>query len=127
MSPTIVLVHGAWHGAWCWDRVVERLEARGREVVAIDLPGHGDDPGPLTDLHGDADRVRSVLDRLDGDVLLVGHSYGGAVVTEAGTHPAVRRLVYVAAFCLDDGESCAHALADDPDAQAISHEGRPDM
>jgi pimeloyl-ACP methyl ester carboxylesterase len=125
--PTIVLVHGAWHGAWCWDLVAQRLRANGRDVVAVDLPGHGADDGAFTDLHGDADRVRAVLDSIEGDVVLVGHSYGGAVVTEAGVHPSVRRVVYLAAFCLEEGESCAYTLADDSEAQAISHEGRPNM
>ncbi|MGZ4728056.1 MAG: alpha/beta fold hydrolase [Acidimicrobiales bacterium] len=135
MSSTIVLVHGAWHGAWCWDRVAGPLRDQGHEVIAVDLPGHGADEGPLVDLHGDAAAVRSVLDevgdRADGDrdegVVLVGHSYGGAVITEAGAHPAVRRLVYIAAFCIDDTEGCASALADDPEARVISHGGRPNL
>ena len=85
----VVLVHGAWHGAWCWERVVDGLAAVAIESVAIDLPGHGEDPGPFSDLHGDAARVRSVLDRINRPVVLLGHSYGGAVVTEAGDHPSV--------------------------------------
>jgi len=127
MSATIVLVHGAWHGAWCWDPVAAVLRHRGYDVVALDLPGHGSDPGPFQDLHGDANSVRSALETIDGEVVLVGHSYGGAVVTEAGTHPAVARLVYLAAFCIDEHESCAAALHDDPEAAAISHAGRPDL
>ena len=102
---TVVLVHGAWHGAWCWQPVVDRLEAAGVPVVAIDLPGHGDDRRPLTDLHGHGDAVRAALDRIDGPVLLVGHSFGGAAITDAGTHPAVRHLVYVTAFCIDTHET----------------------
>ena len=102
---TVVLVHGAWHGAWCWQPVVDRLEAAGVPVVAIDLPGHGDDRRPLTDLHGHGDAVRAALDRIDGPVLLVGHSFGGAAITDAGTHPAVRHLVYVTAFCIDTNET----------------------
>jgi pimeloyl-ACP methyl ester carboxylesterase len=104
-----VLVHGAWHGAWCFDRVLEALAARSVDAVAVDLPGHGDDGGPFGDLHTDAARVREVLDGLDGDCVLLGHSYGGAVITEAGTHPAVRHLVYLCAFALDHGESCMAA------------------
>jgi pimeloyl-ACP methyl ester carboxylesterase len=105
VSATVVLVHGAWHGAWCWSPVVERLEAAGIPVVALDLPGHGDDPRPLTDLHGHGDAVRAALDEIDGPVLLVGHSFGGAAITDAGTHPAVRHLVFVAAFPLDAHET----------------------
>jgi len=109
MTTSVVLVHGAWHGAWCFDRVVARLEAEGIEAIAVDLPGHGDDPGPLGDLHTDAARVTEVLDRLDGDCVLLGHSYGGAVITEAGVHPAVRHLVYLCAFVIDADESCIAA------------------
>jgi pimeloyl-ACP methyl ester carboxylesterase len=124
---TVVLVHGAWHGAWCWERVVPGLADRGVEVTAIDLPGHGDDPGSLTDLHGDAQRVREVLDAGTGPVLLVGHSYGGAVISEAGGHDRVRELVFLAALPLDADETCLSAATSDPATAAISHEGRPTL
>jgi pimeloyl-ACP methyl ester carboxylesterase len=125
MARTALLVHGAWHGAWAWDRVVARLHSIGVEAVAIDLPGHGDDQTAFGDLHGDAACVRQELERLGSEVILVGHSYGGAVITEAGDHPAVDRLVYVAAFALDAGESCVSAATDS--AHRVSHEGRPDL
>jgi pimeloyl-ACP methyl ester carboxylesterase len=125
--PTAVLVHGAWHGAWCFDDVRRALAAAGMPSVAIDLPGHGADPGPLQDLHGDAARVREVLDGLGGDCVLLGHSYGGAVVTEAGVHPAVRHLVYLCAFAIDADESCLAAAVAMAESEAISHEGRPNL
>jgi pimeloyl-ACP methyl ester carboxylesterase len=104
-TTRVVLVHGAWHGAWCWDKVLARLEVSGVPAVAIDLPGHGDSPEQLGDLYADAASLRAVLDRHPpGSVVLAAHSYGGAVITEAGDHPAVRHLVYVAAFLLDRGE-----------------------
>ncbi len=124
---TIVLVHGAWHGSWCWDLVGGLLEAEGADVIAIDLPGHGASTAPLTDLHGDAAAVTAVLDRLDVSVVLVGHSYGGAVVTEAGAHPRVDHLVYIAAFNLDEGETVGRAAADNPSTAAIDHSGRPNL
>jgi pimeloyl-ACP methyl ester carboxylesterase len=105
---TVVLVHGAWHGAWCWHRVLDTLTTRGIPAVALDLPGHGDSPERLGDLHGDAAAVTAALDALHATgerVVLVGHSYGGAVVTEAGDHPAVAHLVYIAGFALDEDES----------------------
>jgi pimeloyl-ACP methyl ester carboxylesterase len=111
-----VLVHGAWHGAWCFDPVLEALAARGVDAVAVDLPGHGDDTGPLGDLHTDAARVREVLDCLDDDYVLLGHSYGGAVITEAGVHPNVRHLVFLCAFALDAGESCMAAAVREAEA-----------
>ena len=105
MTATVVLVHGAWHGAWCWDPAVAPLEGAGVPVRALDLPGHGEDTRPLTDLHGHGDAVRAALDEIVGPVVLVGHSYGGAAITDAGTHPSVRHLVYISAFCIDAHES----------------------
>lgn len=129
MAARVVLVHGAWHGAWCWDGVVEGLRAEGITADAIDLPGHGDDAMPLTDLHGDAARVTAALDALatveDDPVLLVGHSYGGAVITEAGVHPSVAHLVYLAALNLDEGETMMEAALEDPRTADIDHTGRP--
>ena len=122
----VVLVHGAWHGAWCWERVIAELEVRHIPVTAVDLPGHGADPGPLSDLHGDAARVREALDGYDEQVVLVGHSYGGVVVTEAGVHPNVARLAYVAAFNLDEGESAMSAATTQVEVAGIDHSGRPD-
>ena len=97
------------------------------KALAIDLPGHGSDPGPQTDLHGDADRVRATLDRIEGPVVLLGHSYGGAVITEAGAHPAVAHLVYLCALVLDEGESCASAAAAEAETAQIVHDGRPNL
>ncbi|MGB8224842.1 MAG: alpha/beta fold hydrolase, partial [Polyangiales bacterium] len=87
MRSAIVLVHGAWHGAWAWDRVLPLLTAAGVPVTALDLPGRGASTAPLGDLHADAKAVTSELERHDS-VILVGHSYGGAVITEAGHHPS---------------------------------------
>ncbi|HTT86491.1 MAG TPA: alpha/beta hydrolase [Acidimicrobiales bacterium] len=123
----VVLVHGAWHGAWCWERVVAGLSDRGTSAVALDLPGHGADADPMGDLHDDAARVRDVLDGLDEPVVLVGHSYGGAVITEAGEHPVVDRLVFIAAFALDVGESCMAAAVEASAEAGTSWEGRPNL
>jgi pimeloyl-ACP methyl ester carboxylesterase len=101
----VLLIHGAWHGAWCWERVLGPLRVLGYEPEAIDLPGHGRSAEPLTDLHGDADAVRARLDAIGEPTLLVGHSYGGMVITDAGTHDAVAGLVYVAAYLPDTGET----------------------
>jgi pimeloyl-ACP methyl ester carboxylesterase len=102
----VVLVHGAWHGAWCWAPLQAELDRMGIPSYAIDLPGHGASPEPFADLHGGAARVSEFVERLGRDVVLVGHSYGGAVITEAALHTAhVRHLVYLTAFVLDEGES----------------------
>ena len=100
-GTTVVLVHGAWHGAWCWDKVVAGLGARGLPVAAVELP--------VTSFEDDVNATRAAIDAAGGPVVLCGHSYGGAVITEAGDHPSVAHLVYVCAFALDDGESTAAA------------------
>jgi pimeloyl-ACP methyl ester carboxylesterase len=104
MAATVVLVHGAWHGAWCWDLVVRRLDDAGVANVVVDNPSV---MLLKSSLHDDADNVLQVLDEIEGPVVLVGHSYGGAVVTDAGVHPGVEHLVYLTAFALDAQESCA--------------------
>ena len=108
-------------------RVVPLLASAGVECAAVDLSERGEDDGHFRDLYSDVARVRGARDEFDGDVVLVGHSYGGAVITEAGLHPAVRHLVYVAAFVLDGGESCVNAAATEGDAAQISHDGRPNL
>lgn len=123
MSKPVVLVHGAWHGAWCWERVLPLVRGAGVDVTAVDLPSRVDSGGGLDQ---DAAHVRSVLDGSDGDVVLLGHSYGGAVITGAGDHDAVSQLVYLCAFALDAGESCMAAAAEQSAEAGISHAGRPD-
>jgi len=93
----IVLVHGAWADGSSWSKVIPLLEARGFHVVAVQ--------NPLTSLADDVAATNRTIDSQDGPVLLVGHSYGGVVITEAGNNPKVVGLVYVAAFAPDAGES----------------------
>jgi len=105
-----VLVHGAWHGAWCWDEVVDDLRAAGHEADAIDLPGHGGDATPHEQITL-VTYVRRIAEALgdDGDdpVVLVGHSMGGIPLTQAlELRPErVAKAVYVTAFLPRDGES----------------------
>jgi pimeloyl-ACP methyl ester carboxylesterase len=87
--------------------VQAELDGRGVPTLAVDLPGHGASTLPFTDLAGDAAHVADVVARAGRPVVLVGHSYGGAVIGEAGGQGDVRALVFVAAFCLDSGESVA--------------------
>ncbi|MET8209065.1 alpha/beta hydrolase [Streptomyces sp. NPDC005373] len=97
-KPTVVLVHGFWGGAAHWAKVVVELHNRGfGSLHAVE--------NPLTSLVDDAERTRKMVKQVDGPVILVGHSYGGAVITEAGDLPNVTGLVYVAAFAPDAGES----------------------
>ncbi len=92
----LVLVHGAFHGAWCFDPLAEILRRRGIAYTTPELP--------LTSLAADAAAVTRALDRQGEPVVLLGHSYGGAVVTVAGIHPSVERIVLLAALAPDDGE-----------------------
>ncbi len=97
-KPTIVLVHGFWGGAAHWAKVIVELTRKGyQNLHAVE--------NPLTSLADDAARTRKMVASQKGPVLLVGHSYGGAVITEAGTHDNVVGLVYIAAFAPDAGES----------------------
>lgn len=97
-KPTIILVHGFWGGAAHWSKVITDLSHRGYEALrAVELP--------LTSLADDVERTRKMISQVQGDVLLVGHSYGGAVITEVGNQPNVVGLVYIAAFAPDAGES----------------------
>jgi len=96
---TIVLVHGAFADGSSWDRVVPLLLAKGYNVIAVHEP--------LSSLADDVAATTRAIEQAPGDVVLVGHSYGGVVITEAGNHDKVKALVYVAAFAPDAGESAS--------------------
>ena len=104
-SPTVILVHGAFADASSWAGVLGRLQAAGIEAEAI--------PNPLRGLAFDGEYVAGVLGQIEGPVVLVGHSYGGAVMTHASSKATnVRALVYVASFGLDEGVSANRSVAD---------------
>src|SRR3974377_1536258 len=97
-KPSVVLVHGFWGGAAHWAKVIVELNGRGYDSLhAVEHP--------LTSLYDAADRTQKMVQQVDGPVLLVGPSYGGAVITQAGDLPNVVGLVYVAAFAPDAGEN----------------------
>ena len=115
---TILLVHGAWHGAWCWFKIVPRLAALGHRVIAPDLPGLGrdrTDPRGL-DLDAYADAVLSRVEADAGPVVLVGHSMGGGVIARAceKAPEKIGLAVYVCAFLVEPGQSILAAAAGDP-------------
>ncbi|HET9865108.1 MAG TPA: alpha/beta fold hydrolase [Steroidobacteraceae bacterium] len=115
MANRFVLVHGAWHGAWCWHKLIPLLEAAGVRAIAPDLSSvPADSATPLEDC---ARHVVGLLQREPGSVL-VGHSRGGAVISRAAelAPDHVRRLVYVAAYLLADGQSVADAARGDADS-----------
>jgi pimeloyl-ACP methyl ester carboxylesterase len=103
-KPTIVLVHGAFADASSWADVIKRLQKQGYTAYAF--------ANPLRSISGDAEYLRYFLSTLTGPIVLVGHSYGGAVITNAATgNPNVKALVYIAAYALDEGESPTEANA----------------
>ena len=94
---TVLLVHGAWADGSSWSKLIPLLEAKGLHVVAVQIP--------LTSFADDISATQRAIALEDGPLLLVGHSYGGAVITEAGNDPKVAGLVYVSAVAPDQGES----------------------
>ena len=125
-SRTFILVHGAWHGGWCWRRVVDLLRARGHEVLAPTLTGLGErshllSPDIDVNLHGrDVTNVLRFED-LD-DVVLVGHSYGGPVISGvADAEPArIRHLVYLDSGIVEDGQALLDRLPPEVAAQRVA-------
>jgi pimeloyl-ACP methyl ester carboxylesterase len=116
---TFVLIHGAWHGAWCWHQIVPRLEQQGHRVIAPDLPAMGRDRTPLkrVSLATWREFVCQIVDSQPEPVVLVGHSRGGIVISEVAEHrpERIRTLVYVTAFLARDGQSLFD-LAPHPDS-----------
>ncbi|GGK20400.1 hypothetical protein GCM10011583_60370 [Streptomyces camponoticapitis] len=107
-NPIILLVHGAWHGAWCWEKLVPELTDQGWRVLTVDLPSASSDPANTAGMYDDARAIRRCLDGVDAPVTVLAHSYGGLPATEAAaTATNVSRLVYLAAFQLDEGDSLA--------------------
>ncbi len=108
---TYILVSGAWHAGWCWERVVPRLAAQGHQVLAPDLAGMGPDRTPIStvSLSVWADQIARLVREQHGPVVLVGHSRGGIVISEAAERVPdhIAALVYVAAFLVPSGESLA--------------------
>ena len=107
-QPTIVFVHGAWHGPWAWDAVISELPDLSTRTVALSSAGH--DPATLGDMYADAAAIRETVTAIEGPVLVVAHSYGGVPTTEGLVGLSqVSRLVYLAAFQLDVGDSLVGA------------------
>ena len=105
-AKAIVLVHGGFVDGSGWTGVYKILKSKGYNVLVVQ--------NPTKTLADDVAATKAAIDRLDGDVVLVGHSYGGVVITEAGTHPKVASLVYITAFAPDRGESVASLSANPP-------------
>lgn len=113
-KPNVVLVHGAWADGSSWSAVIELLQAKGYPVIAPQFPE--------TSLADDVARLRQVLARQTGPVIIAGHSYGGQIMTALGSeHDGVSALVYIAAFGLDQGESLGALLGGGPPTPSLAH------
>lgn len=124
---TFVLIHGAFHGAWCWERVTPLLQDKGHRVFAPDMPGRGDDDADLRTVTLDdyMTRIGVVLSQVEEPAIMVGHSLGGISITQAGEiyTSQIAKLVYLTAFILANGESRASMrIAQSPPAWAGSRE-----
>jgi pimeloyl-ACP methyl ester carboxylesterase len=106
---TYLLIHGAWHGGWCWRRVAPLLESKGHRVLTPDLPGHGDDSTPTASvtLKSYTERICEIAGAQTEPVILAGHSMGGVAITQAAENcpKQIGALVYVCAFLPRNGES----------------------
>lgn len=110
-APTVVLIHGAWADGSSWSAVIPRLLAKGLKAVAVQ--------NPLTSLADDVAATKRVIDFVDGPVVLVGHSWAGFVVTEAGEDAKVKSLVYVSAFSGDVGNTTGELVGKYPSPPAL--------
>lgn len=119
---TYVLIHGAWHGAWCWYRIIPPLQRAGHRVLALDLPGFGRDKTPVNEIRADtwSDYVCGVLETLGEPVILVGHSRGGVIISQVAERMPgkVSKLVYVTAFLLENGRSMEDAIMNPANSEA---------
>ncbi len=117
---TYILVHGAWHGAWCWHKVVSLLEKEGHTVIAVDLPGHGTDKTPTAEvtLQSYVDSVCNTIDAQQEPVLLVGHSMGGGIITQTAEErpDKIKNLFYLTAFLPSNGESMGQLFQSDTES-----------
>jgi pimeloyl-ACP methyl ester carboxylesterase len=112
-STTVVLVHGAFADGSSWNKVIPLLQAKGLKVVAVQ--------NPLTSLEDDVAATKRAIDAQTGPVVLVGHSWGGTVITEAGNNDKVKALVYVAAFAPSAGEATGDAGKGSPPPPGLAH------
>jgi pimeloyl-ACP methyl ester carboxylesterase len=111
-ETTIVLVHGAWADGSSWDRVISLLQAKDRRVIAVQLP--------LTSLEDDLAATNRIVSDTEGPIVLVGHSWGGMAITQAGISPKVAAPVYLSVFAPDVGESGGSLIGAHPTPPALS-------
>ncbi len=106
---TFILIHGSWHSAWNWHKVTPLLEKAGHRVFAIDLPGMGRDKTPIetVTMKGTVQKIVDLIDRIEGKVILVGHSKNGIMISQAAEYrpDKIEKLVYLAAYLVPNGKT----------------------
>src|SRR6476620_6856209 len=106
---TFILIHGSWHSAWNWHRVVPLLERAGHKAIAIDLPGMGRDKTPIQEvkMKSTVEKICALMDEIPGKVILVGHSKNGIMISQAAEYrpDKIEKLVYLAAYLIPNGKT----------------------
>ena len=106
---TFILIHGSWHSAWNWHKVVPLIEAAGHKAIAVDLPGMGRDKTPVENVRM-ADTVQKIcnlIDSINGNVILVGHSKNGVIISQVAEYRShkIEKLIYLAAYLIPNGKT----------------------
>jgi len=122
-KKTILLLHGAWEGAWAWGDTQPLLEAKGHKVHSFDLPGHGEDKTPISEitLQVYADAVRKEIDKIGEPVVLVGHSFAGYIIARAAENNSenIEKVVFVASAVPYDGKTAAQIFEEDEGSELM--------
>ncbi|MEH6536789.1 MAG: alpha/beta hydrolase family protein [Psychroserpens sp.] len=124
-NKTFLLIHGAWEGAWSWEETTAYLEKNGHTVNAIDLPGHGDDKTPISEINMAlyANRVKAELNNTAGQVVLVGHSFGGFVISQVAEEmpDKIEKLVFIASAMPYDGKTAVEVFEEDEGSEFLEN------
>ena len=116
---TFILIHGSWHSAWNWHKVVPLLEENGHRAIAIDLPGMGRDKTPIQQvkMKSTVEKICELIDSIEGQVILVGHSKNGIMISQAAEYRPgkIEKLVYLAAYLIPNGKTQKEYSLQDPD------------
>ncbi len=125
LNKTFLLIHGAWEGAWSWKETTVHLEKKGHTVKAIDLPGHGDDKTPTSEINMAlyANRVKEELSRTEDQVILVGHSFGGFVISQVAEEmpEKIEKLVFVASALPYQGKTAIEVFEEDEESEFLKN------
>lgn len=124
-NKTFLLIHGAWEGAWSWEQTTDYLRHDGHRIYAIDLPGHGDDKTPISEVNIElyASRVREKLEKIDTPVVLVGHSLAGFIISKVAEEmpEKIEKLIYIASAVPYQGKTAFELFTEDKDGEFLEN------